>query len=270
MARTKRKTSELGLYTVVLRTKKLCFKSDDAKCIFFDTLKAVKEKDDAKVLCYAIGNKDAYLVVKENAGGLSNFVKKLCISFTSKFKKHHKSVSSVFYDRYLSEPINNESDLMDSIVNIHLLKDKKDARGKSLNFVSSFDGYFENPLIDSDEILTFTSKEDFLSRHNAPKKAEQFMVVEKLTDKQIADYIFYTYNIRATELNKINKPLLNEMLTQVVNITKASARQIGRVTQISLRHLWGLFKKKDEKTSPAKLETVKESKWKKSLEKDFG
>ena len=261
MARQKRKTSELGLYTVVLRTKKLCFKEDEAKRMFFATLKTIKEKDNTQILCYAIGNKDAYLVVKESESGLSNFVKKLCISFTSKFKKHNKSISSVFYDRYLSEPINNNSDMLESIVNIHLLKDKTDARGKNLGFVTSYDNYFNDELINSNLVLEVVGKDDFESLHHKSQPAEQVMVFEKLTDKQIADYIFYTYNIRATELNKISKPLLNEMLTQVVKITKASARQIGRVTKISLRYLWGPFKKKDDKEENyKKLETVKESK----------
>lgn len=246
MSRKKRIASKTGFYTVILRTKKLCFKENDAKHIFFDVLRVVLSKDETKVFAYGVGNKDAYLVVKESGNGLGGFVKKLCISFTHRYKKINKSMSGVFYDRYLSEPIESEGEMLDAVVGVHALKWKLSPSGKPLNFVTSFENYFENDIVASEEMLQFVSKDGFLALHSRDEKKPQFAVVGKLTDKQVSDYIYHTYNIKASEINKISEPILNEILLNVVKITKASARQIGRVTKISLRYLWNLFKKKEK------------------------
>lgn len=260
MARKKRLTSENGLYTVILRTKNLCFKEEKIKHIFFDTLRTCLSKDDSKILCYAVGNKDAYLIVKEGEGGLGNFVKKICVSFVHKYKKLFKSVSSVFYDRYLSEPITTDASLLENIVKIHSLKDKTTPTGEKLNFVTSFENYFGDDIVSSDYVLEKFSRNQFDEAHQHIVENKRYMLVEKLTDKQVADYIYYTYGIKASDMEKISKPLLNEILTSVVGITKASARQIGRVTKISLRYLWGLFKKKDKSEKEIEKKVVKETK----------
>lgn len=264
MARQKREKSESGLYTVILRTRHMCFKDENLKDVFFTSLNTAKQKDDTLVLAYGVGNKDAYLVVKEGELGLSAFVKRLCLSFVKRYKQIKKNSGNIFYDRYLSEPILNETEMINAIVRINELKYKNSPKGEPLNFVTSFDNYFSDPLINSDYVLKYIGRDEFNERHNDCGGTKKFMIMEKLTDKQVADYIYYTYNIKASEINKINKPLLNEILNNVVKITKASARQIGRVTKISLRYLWGLFKKKDT------TEVVKEVKWRKNLERDFG
>lgn len=264
MARQKREKSQSGMYTVILRTRHMCFNGKDLKDIFFVSLNNAKQKDNTLLLAYGVGSKDAYMVVKEGELGLSEFVKRLCLSFSKKYKQTHKNVNNVFYDRYLSEPINDEKEMLKAVVKINELKYKNGPKGESLNFVTSLDNYFNDSLINSDYVLNFVDREKFFKMHNDCGGTRKFMVMEKLSDKQVADYIYYTYNIKASEINKINKPLLNEILNNVVKITKASARQIGRVTKISLRYLWGLFKKKDT------TEVVKEVKWKKVLERDFG
>lgn len=246
MSRKKRETSRVGLYTVILRTKNLCFKPSEAKQIFFDVLNATLQKDDAHVFAYAVGNKDAYLIVKEGENGLGGFVKKLCISFTHRYKKLFKNASSVFYDRYLSEPLGSDGEMLDAIVKVHALEWKLGPKSEPLNFVTSYDNYFDNVVIDSEYILNLVSKDGFLSLHGRDENKSQFAIIGKLTDKQVSDYIYHTYNIKASEINNISEPLLNEILINVVKITKASARQIGRITKISLRYLWNLFKKKEK------------------------
>ena len=261
MARKKRKTSEIGVYTVVLRTKNLCFKNDDAKHLFFAALKNSLKKDGAVLYAYAVGNKDAYLIVKEGENGLASFVKRLCLSFVYKYKKFVKTVNSVFYDRYLSEPIDNNEQLVDAVVRVNNLNKKTDANGNKLNFETSGVNYFENRLVNVNEMLKIVDKSKLEAMLNSELQEKQkFVVVEKLSDREVADYIFYTYGIKASEISKISKPLLNDILVNVGKITKASARQIGRITKISLRYLWNLFKKKEE---------VKEVKWK-TWVKGFG
>ena len=242
MSREGRKYSELGTYTIVLRSKGAFEKG---KALFFDVLRKYRGQYNMKVLAYAINNNDAYLIINEGELGISDLIKKITLSFVNKFKKKFQKFNSVFHGRYLSEPLNTNEEILDAIVKVNNLVD--DELNKN-PFTTSRDKYFKNPDIDSDIIKSNINKRKFVKLHKSKLvKGETPMTIGKLSDNEVAEFIYSKYGIKATEVNKIKKSKLDKILIEIVDATKASARQISRITKLSLRYLWDLMKKRKGK-----------------------
>lgn len=242
MSRTGRQYSDLGTYTIILRSKG-AFES--GRAIFFDVLKKYRELYDMKVLAYAINKNDAYLVINQGQLLISDLIKKITLSFVSNFKKRFQNFTSVFHGRYLSEPLNSNDETLEAIIRVNNLSEDKLAK---FPFETSRDKYFKNPNVDSEIIKENIGKRKFEKLHKVKTVAtENPITIGKLSDAEVAEYIYTKYGIRATEVNKIKKSKLDKILIEIVDTTKASARQISRITKLSLRYLWGLLKKKKGK-----------------------
>ncbi len=241
MARKARKPSLIGIYTVVLRGKNDIFESNKNKQMLFSCLDS-KITAGISILAYAVGKKDAYFVVKENEKTLSDFMRRLSVKFASAFNKYNLHFGKVFHDRYLSEPLNNVTEVLDAIKNIHNLETNKLLTGKN-EYVSSFNDYFNNCLIDCSYVIKNISEKEFYSIHNSSQNKDISKVkLGKLNDEQVADYIYRKYNIKASDINKLSKNKVSSIVQDVVLVTKASARQLGRITALPLRLLWSLTK----------------------------
>ena len=239
MSREGRKYGELGTYTIVLRSKG-AFKSGQA--LFFDILNKQRNISNVKVLAYAINNNDAYLVLHEGELKISDLIKKITLSFVKQFKKRFKNFSTIFHGRYLSEELNSNEEVLDAIVKVNNLCEDKFSKDP---FTTSREKYFKNSNIDSDIVKKNFGKRKFEKAHKikfAPADAP--LSIGKLTDAEVAEYIYLKYGIKASDVNKIKKSKLDKILLEIVESTRASARQISRITKLSLRYLWGLLKKK--------------------------
>ncbi len=242
MARTARKLSQLNTYTVVLRGKQEIFKSATRREMFFTGLS--KSLAGVQVYAYALSKRDAYLVVHIEAGTLSDFVKRVTVSFARRYNSQYINLGKVFVDRYLSEPLNSNDEILNAIKNVNLLGY---TAGKSNGqFVTSYADYFSDAIICTD-FVTSNANID-LSTFSPAQVATASPVIrlKKYSDQEVADYIYYKYNIKATDINKLSKGKLSELVSDVLSVTKASARQLFRITRVPLRFLWSLAKGKDK------------------------
>lgn len=244
MPREKRKLSDLNTYTIILRGKSEIF-NDYARSEFLKIVNKYRAIDGCKVFAYAFSNKDAYFVLREGESKVGTLVKKITVSFVRCIKSKYSNLTSVFHGRYLSEPLNTNDDILSAILNVNELSNKKTVN--NYHFVSSKAKYFKNPNIDSDFVLSVTTKLKFKNAHKKieilPSKPLKF---DKYSDEQVANYIYSRYNIKASEVHLINGSKLEKILMDVISTTKSSARQLGRITKLSLRYLWGLLRKKKE------------------------
>lgn len=240
MARKARKASSIGMYTVVLRGKVDCFDDVSLKSAFLCSVYKYTSQNQCSLLAYAISNKDCYMVVREKEDTLSNFIRRCTSLFARLYNKNHSG--KVFYDRYLSEPLESDDQVIDGIKQIHnmdLLNSE---------YLTSKENYFDDMFVDSTYVLERYSKREWKKEMaKQPFQNSYKISVGKLTDKQVADYILQKYNIKVTQISKINKSLLTQIIKEVAAVTKASARQLGRITSLPLRFLWGLIGSKDGK-----------------------
>lgn len=239
MARKARKTSSIGIYTVVLRGKVDCFKDASLKSAFLCSVYKYASANQCSLLAYAISNKDCYMVVQEKEDTLSNFIRRSTSLFARLYNKNNYA-GKVFHDRYLSEPLENENQAIDAIKQILNMDSLND------EYLTSRENYFDDMFVDSSFVANRFSKKEWKKEITKPAPQNSYKIsVGKLTDKQVADYILQKYNIKVTQISKINKNLLTQILKEVVSVTKVSARQLGRITSLPLRFLWGLTGKKD-------------------------
>ncbi len=246
MARQARKTSQIGVYTVVLRGKSDIFANNKNKQMFFSCLDS-KVTYGISILAYAVGKKDAYLVVKENEKSLSEFMRSFSVKFASAYNKINLHFGKVFYDRYLSEPLNTAQEVLQAIKSIHLLETNRALKGEHA-YVTSLKNYFDNCLIDASYVVGEISKEQFYSLHTKQQKSAVLKVkLDKPNDEFVINYIYRKYNIKVSDINKLSKNKITSICEDVLLATKASARQIGRLTALPLRFLWSLTQKKNTK-----------------------
>lgn len=242
MSRQARQTSSLGAYTVVLRGKTDCFKTAELQNTFLCCLYKYTSTDLCSVFAYAFSNKDCYLVVQEKNGSLSDFMRLSSGLFARLYNKNNVHIGKVFFDRYLSEPINSNDDIVTAIKQV-LKLDVVDT------YTSCKSNYFKNMFVDSSFVKERYSKLQWRQELRKPiEKANYKISVGKLTDEQVSAYILQKHNIKVTQINKLNPNLLESILREVVDVTKVSARQLARITSLPLRFLWKLVAKKDKKT----------------------
>ena len=238
MARKARKVSSIGIYTVVLRGKTDCFEDASLKSAFLCSAYKYASQNQCSLLAYAISNKDCYMVVREKEDTLSNFIRRCARLFAQLYNKNHSG--KVFQDRYLSEPLESDEQVIDSIKQIHNMD------LLNIEYLTSKENYFDDMFIDSSFVLDRFTKKEWKKEMAKPPFQNEFKIsVGKLSDKQVADYILQKYNIKVTQISKINKSLLAQIIKEVATVTKASARQLGRITSLPLRFLWGLIGSKD-------------------------
>jgi len=84
-------------------------------------------------------------------------------------------------------------------------------------------------------------KSDFTEYHTEQEN-KGVITLRKFDDEEISDYIYTRYNIKATEVHNLTKEKLQDLLVDIMSVTKASARQIARITTLPLRLLWGVAK----------------------------
>lgn len=238
MARIARKISQLNIYTIVLRGRTEIFKGFKRKQMFFDTL--LKYKELVKMYAYAVTNKDAYLVVEVPDGNIGGYVKKISISFARKYNTNIINFGKLFNDRYLSEALNTEAEVLNAIKNVNLIVKNTTVK----NVVSSYSDYFSDALIDNSYVIN-NLQVDFGEYHKdkVAIATGNTIISHKYSDAEVANYIYDKYHIKATDINRLSKEKKENILTEIIKVTSASARQIYRITSVPLRFVWNLGKK---------------------------
>lgn len=246
MARQARVYSKLNTYTIVLRGRTDIFSSPTRKQFFIDSV--MKNKEGVSVYAYAITDKDAYLVLNVHDGNISKVVKSISVSFARKYNLRYR-IGKVFYDRYLSQAHESTQEILDAIKNVNLLIYTGNEKTKD-SWVSSYDEYFNDALIDA----TFVKEnlnESFEEFHKT-KHGAQFVQAKKLSDEEIAEYIYKKYNVKASDVVTLNRDIVSTIVLEIMQVTKVSARQIARITTLPLRFLWSLGKSSKKTKEVAK------------------
>lgn len=118
MARKARQKSRSGIYTVMLRGKKIFGADDDYDA--FVTKMTEYFGTNAKVYAYSLMEKAVCLIIKESKKGISADMKPFVISYARYYNSVHKAKGRVFNGRFKSEPLTTD-DLAEKVAAIHKL-----------------------------------------------------------------------------------------------------------------------------------------------------
>lgn len=238
MARTAREKSELGIYLVTLKSvEDVLFNADD-KINFLNILR----KNQTTLLSYTLLNNSFLLVIKEDDKSLESILRQASIKFVKKYNKMYDRQGKVFSGRYSSYASHTMNDVWKFIANAHELATF------NADAISSSDNYFENNYIDYNYTLRFfDNKASFFELCNNLNTSDNGI---KLSDEEIINYIINTFQVQPHNIAKMPQTLLENTVYQIFKTTKASARQVARITSLPLRLLWGVAKKLKPKSPP--------------------
>lgn len=231
MARKAREKSELGIYMVYLKSVEGVTFNDFDKTTFLNIL--VQNK--AFLLSYTLLNNSFVFVMREDNDSLENLIRKVTIKFVKTYNKFHEHNGKVFTGRYASYPANTMADVWQLIANAHSVAKV------NVNSRSSNEHYFDDDYVKSGYPLNFfKTKQEFIETCNSLQSQDQKI---KMTDQEMSDYIYNTFKIKPENLANMPKGFIEQVMSQIFVATKASVRQIARISTLPLRMLWDLAKK---------------------------
>ena len=231
MARKAREKSEIGIYMVNIKgVCDVAFNAED-KANFLNILL----KNDTFLLSYTMLDNSFLFVIKEDDRTIDTIVKKAVIKFVKKYNKLYNREGKVFAGRFASYACHTMHDVWKYIGNVHTMA--KFHTGAE----SSNKDYFENKYIRSEYSLRFfDSRADFFSTCTIEADLENNL---KLSDEEIANYILNTFRIQPHNISSLPDSIIESTVLDIYKVTKASARQLARITSLPLRMLWGVAKK---------------------------
>ncbi len=115
MARKGRIKSSEGIYHAVLRGESKLFFDDRDYLEFIDTLRRYFVDTDSKLYAYSLEKNKVHLVFF-TPDNISDVMKPLCTSYARYINRTHKKSGKLFYDRYMSEPIDDMDTLEKAVI----------------------------------------------------------------------------------------------------------------------------------------------------------
>lgn len=214
MARKGRIKSDTGIYHVVLRGQNNLFLNDKDYSEFIDILKRYFINSDSDIYAYSLEKNKAHLVFY-TPGDISTVMKPFLTSYARYFNRTYNKNGKLFYDRYMSEPIEDSDMLKNAVIfvnernkAIHTSKEEYSDKAE-LCAVTKFDKKSLEEIKNPSVIYPFA--DDYAS----------------MTDKELKDYIL---SIGAKDADKqdileravIHSNLSKARVSKVLNITKVS------------------------------------------------
>ncbi len=238
MARAARLISEINSYTIILKANNdIQFNSHD-KEVFLDTINKYNQVLEYKFLAYNLTDTVLTFVIYDCDTPIDTVMRKIVVSFVSKYNLYHNHSGKVFKTRFVSLPAHSVKDVWDMVYDVHNLGDSQ--------YNSALD-YYNNKYINLECAKQFYgNKSNFekavINRSNVDTLKSK-IVKTKINDAELISYI--TKEVMPIEdLKKLEKNKLATLLTDIISKTSASCRQIARITSFPLRMLWNLGKSK--------------------------
>ena len=241
MSRKARKISLIDSYTISFSSAEgVSFDKQDIEQFLF-TVDSFKEENSYKVIAYNLNTTNFYLAITDMSISIESWLRKISVSFAKKFNSRHSRRGEVFCGRATTVPAKDYNQVDEMICKVHNM-----SRLVKTNFTSEV-GYFKNKHIDHDYALgRFETEQGFRNFCKKYNNSNENTFQRKLSDEELEAYIKESFSMTATEMHSMPKGVVETIIGQIVNITKASARQISRVTSLPLRFLWNLLKNNDK------------------------
>ena len=210
MARKARIKSELGIYHVVLRGERNLFNDT---CDFNEFKRLLKEyinNEDTKLYAYSLEKRKIHLVFYVK-GEISLIMKPLCTSYARYINRIYKKSGKLFYDRYISEPIDDKKMLSKVIAFVHSYnkdsitsKDEYDNKSEICKIEKTIKSdltktEFIYPFKDNYQDMTDTELKNYLLSLNNKKLSK----MSKEEKREYAKEILINANLSKTRVEKI-------------------------------------------------------------------
>ncbi|WP_455137803.1 transposase [Thermophilibacter sp.] len=147
MVRVARQVSESGYYHVVLRGsgRQVIFEDDADRRAFLLAAQRCLVGSGVAVIAWCLMDNHAHLVVRDDAGCLSEALHRLTTSYARRYNTRTGHVGHVFQERFRSSPIEDEPYLLEAVRYIHNNPEKACLCRAEEYPWSSYADYFGHP-----------------------------------------------------------------------------------------------------------------------------
>lgn len=248
MARQARKISPTGYYHVMMRgnNKEKIFVREEDKYNLKEILKTAVKEDAIKIVSYCFMDNHIHLVIKSDIMDLSMAIKKINTKYAMVFNKKYGRVGHVFQDRYKSQIIIDDTQILRVIRYVHNnpLKAKITKSLDSYKW-SSYNEYKSEKynLVNKDEgkfiMEYFSHDKDLFSKFHGEYDTEIFLDTKEemeehklnITQKLIFDY-FENRGINSGQFKK-NQNYQEELIKILLDKSQMSHRKIAGLLEIN-------------------------------------
>ena len=245
MSTRPRLSSSLGIYHVVYRgiNKQRIFEDNEDYEKFLSILRKYQPICGYKLIAYCLMSNHIHLLIKPGEVPLPRIFQRIIPSFVYWYNKKYQRVGSLFQARFKSRPVNNRSQLLIVTRYIHQNPVKAAVCNHPRKYkYSSFRGYFDNDLIDSELVLSEVSKKDFID-FNCEKNSDLCLDIEeeipRLSDEIATNIMQRLSGCRnVTEFQSLDIDRRDNVLCSMRK-AHISMKQASRITGIS----YGVIKK---------------------------
>ena len=234
-----RLSSSLDIYHVVYRgiNKQRIFEDGEDYEKFLSILRKYQPICGYKIVAYCLMSNHIHMLINPGEIPLSRIFQRIIPSFVYWYNKKYQRVGSLFQARFKSRPINSRSQLLIVTRYIHQNPVKAAICNHPRKYkYSSFRGYFDNDLINSELLLSEISKKDFI-KFNCADNNDLCLDIEeeipRLTD-EIAISIMQRLSgcSNVTEFQSLDAGRRDNVLCSM-HMARISMKQASRITGIS-------------------------------------
>ncbi len=208
MARKGRIKSSEGLYHVVLRSEDKLFFRENDYLEFINILKRYFVDTDSKLYAYSLEQNRVHLVFF-TPDDISIVMKPLCTSYARYINRTYTRNGALFYDRFISEPIEYGDTLKQSVIFVHEHKKAKyTSKSEYINKADLCD--ISRLRKDIDEIknpsLVYIFVDDYASMSDKELK-EYIMSIgtqnKKPSDEELLEYAIKNSNLSLARVKRV-------------------------------------------------------------------
>lgn len=248
MARQARKVSPTGYYHVMMRgnNKEKIFIKEKDKYNLIKMLKTATQEDAISFVAYCFMDNHVHLLIKGDLNDMSSAMKKVNIKYAMTYNKKYDRVGHVFQDRYKSQVIIDDTQLLRVMRYIH----KNPVKAKIVENIdlykwSSYNEYKVGvyDLVNNDEgkfvMGCFSHDKESFCKFHSEYDTEIFLDTKEemeehkltITQKLISDYL-ENHEISADQLKK--EPNHQKRLIEIlIDKSKLSHRKIADLLEVS-------------------------------------
>lgn len=248
MPRIARSNMETNFLHVIVQgiAKEYIFKDGEDIKKYLYLIKEYSDFYKIKIIAYCVMNNHAhFLIYTKEISLLSKVMQKVNIVYGRYYNKKNQRVGYVFRDRFLSEPIKTEIQLLNCMVYIH----KNPIKANIVNEISkyrysSYNDYIEGKEIAKKDIikLVFGTTEGYLEQfkkihidNRDENFIEIYMNIEEKSNELINNYC--TKKKISIENIRNDKEKLKAFLSEVRDKGEVSNRKLSKVLQIGREKL---------------------------------
>ncbi len=244
MARNPREKSETGVYHIMLRgiDKKDIFivNRDYEKFLYY--VERTMEISSFEIYGYCLMTNHVHILLKEGTEEIGDIVRRIAVGYAQYFNIKHGRTGHLFQNRFRSEPVNDEIYFLTVLRYIHqnptkanLVANLEDYKWSSYNeYIMKDKVGITNTSFAMELFPSIQSFEKFMAEENKDKCLEYNERI-RYTDRELEKIIMSITEI--SKLKELDKKERDEVLKEIKTITKASNRQLSKITGIG-RGVW--------------------------------